>query len=385
MAFVNLGAGFAEAGKNIAATAGAWTLEAQKAETEKEKAVLVDQLMGARQEKQNVFTSGESEKERGFKTGESALDRTSREKISEATRQATIAAASISAGAHVQAARISADVHREALTPAEVRTAQWFSKATPEEQKAFQDVLIAKLPPTKPPEGYRKTEGGNLENIPGGPADPTVIAQVTGAKGREAPAGYRLGADNKTLEFIPGGPADPSIIKRASPMNNEQARDAGFADRMQISAGILKDLDKQGTSAWGRIAESIGKGGNYLQSADYQQFRQAKEDFINAQLRRESGAAINKDEFEKADRQYFPQPGDGADVIAQKARNRQTTYDAMVRGAGPAYKPAEIAPPAAPSVQTAPPEKRAIGRTYQTPNGLGIWMGNGWLRPAEPK
>lgn len=397
MAFINLGAGLAEAGKNVAATAGAWTLQAQRDDAEKEKLKAIQEFTAGENTKQRDFTKGEREAGQIFQGGEKEKDRTLQEKLSEAQRQAQIAVANISAGASMSNARLSAQVQREgqeiqrqSLTPAEVRTAEWFAKAGPEERQAFQDVLIAKMSPTKPPEGYRKTEAGNLEMIPGGPADPEVIARASGAKGKEPPSGYRVAADGKTLEFIPGGPADPSIMKRAAPMNNEQARDAGFADRMLNSQTILGKFEKEGTNFFDRLTEKAGTSGNYLQSKEYQQFRQAKEDFINAQLRRESGAAISADEFAKADRQYFPQPGDSAEVIAQKAKNRELTVEAMVRGAGPAYKANEgVGSPAAPKVETPttipPQDKRAIGRTYQTPTGPAIWMGNGWLRPTEPK
>lgn len=180
------------------------------------------------------------------------------------------------------------------------------------------------------------------------------------------PAGFRQTADGN-LEFIPGGPADPSIAKRASPMNNEQARDAGFADRMQNSNAILSQYETQGTKFWERMAEKLQdkSGTAYGMSKEFQEFRQAKDDFINAQLRRESGAAIGVDEYRKADRQYFPQPGDSKEVIAQKAKNRQLAVEGMIRGGGPSYtpsptvnkpasQPAPAAPPATPAAPQAP-------------------------------
>ena len=65
---------------------------------------------------------------------------------------------------------------------------------------------------------------------------------------------------------------------------------------------------------------------------------------INAQLRRESGAAINADEYAKADKQYFPQPGDDPETIKQKALNRKLAVEGMVRGAGPTYQPSPSVP-----------------------------------------
>lgn len=49
---------------------------------------------------------------------------------------------------------------------------------------------------------------------------------------------------------------------------------------------------------------------------------QSQRNFVNAVLRRESGSAISPSEFESANKQYFPQIGDSAEVIKQKKRNR---------------------------------------------------------------
>lgn len=192
---------------------------------------------------------------------------------------------------------------------------------------------------SQPPQGFRwapNLEGQELEPIPGGPTDPAVAGRM------RVPPGFRQGA-NGDLEFIPGGPADPSVARRASPMNNEQARDAGFADRMQVSNAVLSTLDTQGTKFWERLSEKVqtGAGTSYGQSDEFQKFKQAKADFVNAQLRRESGAAISPDEFKKADAQYFPQPGDSAAVIEQKRKNRQLAVEGMIRGGGPSYKPSD--------------------------------------------
>lgn len=135
------------------------------------------------------------------------------------------------------------------------------------------------------------------------------------------------------------------------PANNEQTVAAGFADRMVAANQAIDQFGKQGASKTGRLLEALPFGvGNSVQSPEYQQFEQARRDFINALLRRESGAAIGVDEFKNADRQYFPQPGDSEAVIAQKAQNRALAVEGIKRGAGPAYKPAAI--PATPQPET---------------------------------
>ena len=64
---------------------------------------------------------------------------------------------------------------------------------------------------------------------------------------------------------------------------------------------------------------------NILKTENRQKFEQAERNYINAVLRRESGAVISPEEFTNARLQYFPQPGDSAGVLTQKKQNRETT------------------------------------------------------------
>ena len=69
---------------------------------------------------------------------------------------------------------------------------------------------------------------------------------------------------------------------------------------------------------------------------------QAKRDFTNAVLRRESGAAIAQSEFDSADKQYFPQIGDSDKVIAQKARARQIAIQGVLAEVPKGTKPLNV-------------------------------------------
>jgi hypothetical protein len=114
----------------------------------------------------------------------------------------------------------------------------------------------------------------------------------------------------------------------SKPLTDTQAKALQFGSRMQESEDIIGKLAAKGTEQPGLIkrgADVIGAGAaaNWTQSAPQQQVEQAQRNFINAALRRESGAAIAESEFANARQQYFPQPGDSAAVIAQKATNRQ--------------------------------------------------------------
>lgn len=127
--------------------------------------------------------------------------------------------------------------------------------------------------------------------------------------------------------------------------NSEQGKASGFTDRMLQSEGILSGIggkggvQGEGTSAVQAGLSAIPGVGNFLIGKDRQKYEQAKRDFVNAQLRRESGAAISPSEFESANKQYFPMPGDSAEVIQQKAANRRAAIEAMGREGGPSYRP----------------------------------------------
>lgn len=125
--------------------------------------------------------------------------------------------------------------------------------------------------------------------------------------------------------------------------SDAQRTAAGYADRMTRSDAIITKLESAGTSAYDATAAQVPLVGNYLISEDYQKLEQAERDFVNAILRRESGAVISDEEFDNAKKQYFPQPGDSLATIEQKRGNRQIAIEGLRRAAGPTYEaPASI-------------------------------------------
>jgi hypothetical protein len=116
----------------------------------------------------------------------------------------------------------------------------------------------------------------------------------------------------------------------------EQGKNAGFLLRAKSAEDVISKVGKEGTSVYNKTAQSLPLGvGNFAVGEDAQKYEQAQRDFVNAVLRQESGAVISPEEFDNAKRQYFPQPGDGPQVIEQKRLNRENAIEGFKLRAGP--------------------------------------------------
>lgn len=146
------------------------------------------------------------------------------------------------------------------------------------------------------------------------------------------PAGYRWNAGGTALEPIPGAPLPNSADKA----NEGEKNAAGFYERMRSASDELNRIEQSGYDPTNlRDFTTAGSTiGNYMTSDQGQQYYQAKMNWVRANLRKESGAAIGVDEAKQEIRNYFPVPGDSPETIKQKARNRAVTEDAMLKAAG---------------------------------------------------
>lgn len=169
----------------------------------------------------------------------------------------------------------------------------------------------------------RELEAAGLE--PGSPEYQQAILEAKKPRGMtvesDGQGGFRMvqGAD------VSGG----------ANLNVEQGKNTGFLLRATDANKEISTLESEGTSAWNKAMQNVGPLGNYGLGADAQKLQQAKRDFVNAVLRQESGAVISEEEFANAEQQYFPQPGDGPEVIAQKRRNRENAIAGFRIRSGP--------------------------------------------------
>ncbi|OYD77981.1 UNVERIFIED_ORG: hypothetical protein BDU10_3104 [Burkholderia sp. CF145] len=171
-----------------------------------------------------------------------------------------------------------------------------------------------------------------------GPAK--AIADLTAARDRFAPGSAQFTMyDNAIKKLAPDAAT-------ANKPTEYQSKSAAFGARAQASDQILRQLEnsdaysvlgqatRQGLSSLPGVGGIAGGIANAIAGPQGQAADQAQRDFVNSILRAESGAVISQQEFDNARKQYFPQPGDGKDVIAQKQRNRQLAIQGLNNSAG---------------------------------------------------
>ncbi len=175
-------------------------------------------------------------------------------------------------------------------------------------------------------------------------------AAVKNKQGELKEAGGKYYFVNKSGEIYPAmGPDGKQLVatnKGKKPRTESQTKDYLFGSRMQEANNVVSKLERQGVDRGSMLSRSGSMGetaANVLgalpfnglvgNSPEQQQYIQAQRDFINAILRRESGAAIAESEFENARKQYFAQVGDSDAVKAQKKRNRELATAKLLESA----------------------------------------------------
>ena len=151
-----------------------------------------------------------------------------------------------------------------------------------------------------------------------------------------------------------------ALMGKSKELTDAQAKANLFGTRMAEADRILGSLE--GKYSPSKVNAKVSAGdlpivggvagfaGNAMLSEADQQAEQAQRDFINAVLRRESGAVIAPSEFANAAKQYFPQPNDKPGTLAQKARNRKLAIEGLMAEVPENRRPQPSAPaqPSAP-------------------------------------
>jgi hypothetical protein len=232
----------------------------------------------------------------------------------------------------------------------------------------------------KTPEGFTVDANGNLQPIEAYWAQKIKVAQegrpqniienypnpipVVGADGKPRMVQFGKAGAQREVPFTP--------YQEPRPTTEAERVAGGYASRMLASERLMEEIGPVGFP--NETTAVAGAVGPYAQrramTPEQQQFDQAARDWIRAKLRKESGAVIGKEEEDNEYRTYFPMPGDGPEVIAQKAQARRIASEGMVTSAGKE----------APKIDRTPVKARS--KQFKLDNGQSVL---GTFEPATGK
>lgn len=108
---------------------------------------------------------------------------------------------------------------------------------------------------------------------------------------------------------------------KAKEFSQAQSQAAGYANRAYQAEQDFQRLQDDGFDPLVNLS--------LPGTANRRQYGAIKDEFINAVLRKESGAAISDSEYKRAENMYFPKRTDKPDVAKQKAAARQRAIESM--------------------------------------------------------
>lgn len=179
-----------------------------------------------------------------------------------------------------------------------------------------------------------------LDALPKDAAKPAAVQEYEYAKQQGFPGTFQdWEASKKGGMSLQVDPATGAVTFQQGgnikPMTEAQSKDATYATRAE---GALATLDQYAGALTGlkdTIAGGVPVVGNYGTSNEFQKASQAGKEFLQAILRKDTGAAITEDEMTQYGKTYLPEPGDGADVLAQKMQSRRRALEALKAGMSP--------------------------------------------------
>jgi hypothetical protein len=172
--------------------------------------------------------------------------------------------------------------------------------------------------PLSPADRY-KVVGGSLFDL-GAEGGPTQVGQ--GAM-QETTV---FGPDGKPV-MVQGGPG--TSVK----FTEGQSKDNVYTARAEGALAKLEPVAEALTSRTARVAEMVPLGlARGFQGDEFQVAMNAGNEFLQAILRKDTGAAITADEQQLYGVTYLPQPGDGPAVLQAKAEARVRAIEAIRSG-----------------------------------------------------
>ncbi len=157
-----------------------------------------------------------------------------------------------------------------------------------------------------------------------------------------------------------------------------QSKDLNYALRGEDILPLLEQKDTALTEFLSANARNVPVLGNYFKTPEYRQAEQYGRELLAAILRKDTGAAVTKDEMELYSGMYLPQPGDDQTTIEQKRAGRARAIEGIKLGIGPAKilldqrKAVDTAAKPKKADQNAASRRTVGGKTYEK-------RGNDWF------
>jgi len=117
-----------------------------------------------------------------------------------------------------------------------------------------------------------------------------------------------------------------------------QLKNATFAQRIESANRAFGTLPAKDTTSLTAAVQRSSLFPEFAKSEKLKLQNQAEQDFINAVLRRDTGAAIAPIEYTNFEKQYFPRAGDSKNVLKAKENARKREFASMTRSSGGAYE-----------------------------------------------
>lgn len=133
--------------------------------------------------------------------------------------------------------------------------------------------------------------------------------------------------------------------RKSSEVSGPQALAATYGRRMEKADQVMRELEEKGYDRSNTVNAAFESMlPEALLNENRKKQNQAEDNFLNAVLRRESGAAISDSERESGSKQYFNRSGDSAEVKLQKAQNRAQAVLGLKTESGRAWDQIPQAP-----------------------------------------
>lgn len=142
-----------------------------------------------------------------------------------------------------------------------------------------------------------------------------------------------------STETIYDRDGNPIVVRGsgAAPLRESESKDNVFKVRAEGALDLLDEIGADVLTSRGDVLlDQVPLGlGREFQDEDFQVAQQAGNEFLQAILRKDTGAAITEGEQVLYGQTYIPQPGDGPRVVAAKKASRVRAIEAIGAGMSP--------------------------------------------------